>query len=237
MPPVKPYRQILIEECGEALVTIPDGEFARLDPHPYVALGAPYGPHSPWRVRAGILDALRRAQQALRAMRPGWGFLLFDAYRPNAVQSFMVERELTIQAKLAGFDPAALTAAQRDDLLTRKVFRLFAIPSEDPATPPPHSTGAAIDLTLIDEAGREVDMGSPLDENSERSMPDFFAAATDEAGRAAHARRGLLRDAMAAAGFERNPSEWWHFSQGDQLAVWTRHGLGTPHKARYGMAD
>lgn len=237
MPPVKPYRQIAIVECGEPLVNIPADEFARLNPHPYVALGAPYGEASPWQVRRGVLDALRTAQRHLRTQHPHLGFLLFDAYRPNQVQHFMVERELTIQAQAAGLDPHSLSAAQRDRLLTEKVYRLFAIPSDDPRTPPPHSTGAAIDLTLCDDTGREIDMGSPVDENSERSLPDYFAAAPDEAGRKAHANRCLLNDVLTAVGFVRNPSEWWHFSMGDQLAVWTRHGLETIQVARYGSAE
>jgi D-alanyl-D-alanine dipeptidase len=216
------------------LVTIPADEFARLTPHPYIALGAPYGEASPWQVRRGVLDALRAAQRQLRQTRPDLGFLLFDAYRPNQVQHFMVEWELTIQAEAAGFDANALSAEQRDRLLTEKVYRLFAIPSDDPRTPPPHSTGAAIDLTLCDDTGREIDMGSPVDENSERSLPDHFAAAQYTAGRQAHANRSLLNDVLTAAGFVRNPSEWWHFSIGDQLAVGTHHGLETIQVARYG---
>ena len=34
-----------------------------------------------------------------------------------------------------------------------------------------------MDLTLVDESGQEIDMGSPIDEISERSYPDHFASA------------------------------------------------------------
>jgi D-alanyl-D-alanine dipeptidase len=48
----KTRHEIRIEECGEPLVAIPDdGTFVFANPHPYVALGAPYGNVSPFAVR------------------------------------------------------------------------------------------------------------------------------------------------------------------------------------------
>ncbi|HUY68449.1 MAG TPA: M15 family metallopeptidase [Alphaproteobacteria bacterium] len=235
---MKPYRSIPIKECGEVLAPIPRDKFAFFAPHAYQALGAPYNGASPWMLRRGVLQALLRVQERLRATRPGWTIMLFDAYRPNAVQGFMVEREFAIQAKAAGFDPATLTEAQRAQL-AEKVFRLWGIPSDDPKTPPPHSTGAVIDCTLADEHGREADMGAPIDENSDRSHPDYFATAQDEAGRRAHANRVLLYELMRAEGFHRATDEWWHFSQGDQSWAWHQREkkLDAGAIAVYGRAD
>ncbi len=81
-------------------------------------------------------------------------------------------------------------------------------------TPPPHSTGAAVDVTLVDDNKRVVDMGSPIDEMSERSLPDYFANNSVEAQQY-HAHRQLLHNVMLKAGFQRNPREWWHFSLGE----------------------
>ena len=236
MPSVKPYRAVPIRECGEPMVAVPRDAFVFFEPHPYVALGAPYGSASPWMLRRSILESLQKAQQKLQQLHPGWRFMLFDAYRPNAVQAYMVERELSIIAKSEGLDAAKLPDAERERLLI-KVFRLFAIPSDDPATPPPHSTGAAFDCTLMDADGHEIDMGSPLDENSDRSLPDYFAKATDIVGKAAHANRVFLNDLLQEQGFRRNPSEWWHFSRGDQLAVWADRDKNPGGVAIYGRAD
>ena len=96
----------------------------------------------------------------------------------------------------------------------------WATPSFDPATPPPHSTGAAIDVTLTDENGRAVDMGSPIDELSDRSFPDHFAGSNDPEAQQCDRHRTLLLNAMRSAGFQRHPKEWWHFSCGDQLHTW-----------------
>ena len=118
------------------------------------------------------------------------------------------------------------------------VGRLWAPPSEDPATPPPHSTGSAVDLTLVDERGEAVAMGSAIDAIGAVAEPDH-------PGRMAQAlpageereqllrfqqHRNLLREAMASAGFAQHPGEWWHFSWGDQLWAWRR---GAP-EALYG---
>ncbi len=236
MAPVKPYRSIPIRECGEALTIIPRDAFAFYDPHPYVALGAPYGDANPWMLRPRVLYALQRAQKKLEAVKPGWKILMFDAYRPNAVQAFMVENELKIQAKADGLDAANLTSAEREKLLA-KVYLFWGIPSEDPQTPPSHSTGAAIDVTLADENGNEVDMGSPIDENSPRSYADHFATAIDDARKIFNDNRELLNGVLQGEGFRRHPQEWWHFSRGDQFGVWLEHGLGNDKFAIYGRAD
>ena len=120
---MKTYRAIPIEECNDPLVAIPPGVVAFTAPHPYVALGAPYGAASPWMLRRRVLAALLRARDELGARRPGWTLKLFDAYRPNSVQAFMVWREFGRQAKLAGRSLATFGDAaelrQRDPELVR----------------------------------------------------------------------------------------------------------------------
>lgn len=230
---MKSYQAIPIEECSEALVAIPPEPFAFTQPHPYRVLDAPYGEASPWLLRQRVLDALLRAHAGLEAQRPGWRLRLFDAYRPLAVQAFMVRREFIRQAELAEVslagcsDPAALQLRNPDlyQRLAAKVFEFWGVPSADPRTPPPHSTGAAVDLTLQDEAGHEVDMGGQIDETTERSYPDHYADATTPQTRAFHEHRVLLNQVMSAAGFCRHGNEWWHFSLGDQMWAWT---LGKP---------
>lgn len=218
-------------------MAIPKDSFAFFDPHPYVAAGADFGGASPWVLRKGVLESLKRAHLNLQKQRLGWKLMLHNTYRPNAVQAYMVEREYRLLAKAGGLT-YPLSAADRE-ALTPKVFRLWGVPSEDPATPPPHSTGAAIDLTLADENGQEVNMGSPIDENSDRSNPNYFANAADQAGREAHANRMLLNDIMTAQGFYRVSGEWWHFSKGDQIAAWLERQTnpGSQTVAIYGRAD
>jgi len=210
---MKPYQQVPILECGEALIAIPS-EFSRVSPHPYEKLGAPYGDRSPFYLRQGVVDRLIVAQQTLQKDHPNWQIQIFDAYRPVAVQRFMVDYTFSELAQTQNLTPENLSDQQRQDLL-QQVYQFWAIPNLDPAMPPPHSTGAAIDVSLIDKTGIEIDMGSPIDEISERSFPNHFARGSDF-----DQRRQTLNHAMTTAGFKRHWNEWWHFSYGDQIWAW-----------------
>lgn len=216
---MKPYHQIPIDECGEVLVPIPLERFGWISPHPYQALGAPYGHQSPFFLRQQVLERLLQAQQVLQQHQPGWRFLIFDAYRPLAVQQFMVDYTLTELAQARGLSLPDLSPQVRQTLL-EEVHQFWAPPSPNPATPPPHSTGAAIDLTLQDERGQPVPMGSPIDEISPRSHPQYFGDRPDQESQTFHHHRQLLWRALSATNFQQHPNEWWHFSWGDQLWAW-----------------
>lgn len=213
---MKPYQKIPILECGEPLVPIPLDKFAVESPHPYEKLGAPYGDASPYYLRESVLAALIAAQAQLQQQHPGWRIQLFDAYRPVAVQQFMVDYTFAEVIRARQLNPDTLSNQQRDAIL-EDVYTIWAVPSPNPLTPPPHSTGAAIDMTLVDATGEPIDMGSAIDELSDRSHPDYYA---NQAEKPYHAHRQLLRDVMYSAGFRRHPGEWWHFCLGDQMWAW-----------------
>jgi zinc D-Ala-D-Ala dipeptidase len=227
---MKPYQQVPILECGEPLVSIPVHQFSLELPHAYQQLGAPYGDKSPYYLRQGVLSRLIQAQDRLQEFYPGWKIQIFDAYRPIAVQQFMVDYTFAQQVQAQGLTPETLTPDQHQGILAQ-VYEFWAMPSLDPATPPPHSTGAAIDVTLMNQFGEVVDMGSPIDEISPRSYPDYFAASSDPQAPQYHCHRQLLATTMVAVGFQRHPKEWWHFSWGDQMWVW----LIQQTQARYGV--
>ncbi|ELS32167.1 MULTISPECIES: M15 family metallopeptidase [Pseudanabaena] len=230
----KPYQIIPISECGEQLVAI-TSDICRIAPHPYMALGAPYGDRSPFFIRQGILEKLQKSQAYLQTLRPNWQIAVFDAYRPIPVQQFMVDYSFTQLAESKGLSIENLTKEQKESLMM-EVIKFWAIPSDDPKTPPPHSTGAAIDVTLYrapsqgEDSIQEINMGSPIDEISDRSLPDYFADSLDIKEREFHRDRQLLNQVMTHSGFQRHPNEWWHFSYGDQLWAW----ISNENSAMYG---
>ncbi|MEM6451289.1 MAG: M15 family metallopeptidase [Cyanobacteria bacterium P01_D01_bin.105] len=230
---MKPYQKVPIEECGEALIAIPLKQFAVVTPHPYVALGAPYGHYSPYFLRQGVIQKLLAAQAYLQRDYPTWKLQIFDAYRPISVQQFMVDYTFRQLAIAECLDITTINEDARERLQA-KVSKFWAAPSSNPQTPPPHSTGAAIDLTLANEAGNSVDMGSAIDELSPRSYPSHFAAQKGDAAQQFHHHRQILAQAMTRAGFQQHPNEWWHFSIGDQLWAWQ---IGNEAIARYGNAS
>lgn len=235
---MKPYQQIPIVECGEPLVPIPTEKFAIASPHPYEKLGAPYGGKSPYFLRQSVLDSLMIAQEALQQQCPGWQIQIFDAYRPIPVQQFMVDYTFAEVAQAQGVNPETLNLAQREAIF-EQVYQFWAAPNLDLAMPPPHSTGAAIDVTLVDETGHPVDMGSPIDEISPRSYPNYFADKAEPEAQVYHQHRQRLKQAMLRAGFQQHPNEWWHFCLGDQMWAWLSQQADPTCavKARYGRVD
>jgi D-alanyl-D-alanine dipeptidase len=229
---LRPWSPIPIHDCGEPLVDLPPA-LHRLEPHPYESLGAPYGlDRSPFRLRRGVIDRLLAAQAELRTRQPGLRLAIFDAWRPLAVQRFMVRHALVEECARRGVDPD--DACPELEQVRQLVARFWAPPSDDPATPPPHSTGAAVDLTLADASGQALAMGGEIDALGAISEPDHYAAWAEGASECEaaqwHRRRLLLRDCLAEAGFAQHPNEWWHYSHGDQLWAWCT-GSGA---ARYG---
>ncbi len=220
--PLKPYKLVPIQECSEPLVAIPAEPFAFIHPHPYEQLGAPYDDKSPFYVRQGFLERLLYAQNQLQSIKPDWKIQIFDAYRPLAVQQFMVDYTFAEVLQQKGLTETDLTEPERAAML-ELVYEFWALPDADPTKPPPHSTGGAIDVTLVDATGRVVNMGSPIDELSPRSYPNHFANSQNTLEQTYHAQRELLNQVMVEAGFMRHPGEWWHFCYGDQMWAWLRN--------------
>ena len=218
---LRSWNNIKIKECNEPLISIPKSIF-RLTPHPYMSLGAPYLAGSdPWVLRRSVLERLIHAQQYLSEINPQLKLALFDAWRPISVQKFMFD--YTVQEICRSKGIVIDDMSNKGDIIDviEEVGCFWARPSSNPLTPPPHSTGAAIDLTLSDMNGNPLDLGGEIDFIGAESSPDFYKE--DNLGipcsknQVFHNRRSLLFSVMDQAGFVQHPNEWWHFSYGDQL--------------------
>ena len=232
---MRPYHQIPIEDCGEPLIAIPIKNFALELPHPYVSLGAEYGDKSPYCLRQGVVQALLEAQFLLEKRYPHWKIKVYDAYRPVSVQQFMVNYTYNSLLKSHNLQEQQLSPQQRQEFWNQ-VYQLWAAPSLDKTMPPPHSTGAAVDVTIIDAEENSLDMGGNIDELSERSHPDYYISDRDGDNQHYQFNRQLLNRVMTNAGFCRHPGEWWHFSFGDQMWAWLHNQDRPTNKAiaRYG---
>jgi D-alanyl-D-alanine dipeptidase len=70
-----------------------------------------------------------------------------------------------------------------------------------------HNKGAAVDLTLTDSTGSELDMGTPFDHFGREAHHAYTNLPIEVL-----TRRRRLKEAMESAGFEAITSEWWHYS-------------------------
>lgn len=96
----------------------------------------------------------------------------------------------------------------------------------------PHSAGAAVDLTLADADGRELDLGTRMNATPEESAGACYTRA-ENISDGARSHRAVLSTALTAAGLVNYPTEWWHWSYGDRY--WA---LGTgAAAAHYGPVE
>jgi zinc D-Ala-D-Ala dipeptidase len=164
--------------------------------------------------RLGVAERLRAVQ---RACPSGTRLLLIEAYRPVDVQRrYFNEYAARLAAEHPEWDASTIFA---------NASRYVAPPKVDP----PHSTGGAIDLTLSDERGCELDLGTRVNASPEESDGACFTDAPT-IGESARTNRALLAALMDQAGFVNYPTEWWHWSFGDRYWAYV---TGRP-AARYG---
>jgi D-alanyl-D-alanine dipeptidase len=138
--------------------------------------------------------ALEASVAYLAEYRPGATLLVLDALRPQRVQEQLWE------------------SLQGTDLLSYLA---------EPTRGSIHSFGMAVDVTVLDEDGNELDMGTEFDDLSERSHParEGLMLARGELTQHQLGNRQLLRNAMLAGGWVGINSEWWHFDCGDRELV------------------
>ena len=167
-------------------------------------------------VRKGLADRLSVAQAALPL---GIRLHVVEGHRTAASQQAIVA---SYSAELCAAHPGI----SADDL--HRLSSRFVAPLEVA----PHVAGAAVDLTLIDACGQELDLGTPIDATPEQSGGRCYFAAAD-ISRDARANRNLLARVLTDAGLVNYPTEWWHWSFGDRY--WAL-STGADH-AIYGPVD
>ena len=110
----------------------------------------------------------------------GFGLKIWDGYRPLSVQKKMWEKMP---------DPSYVANPQRGSN---------------------HNRGAAVDVTLVDLNGNELEMPTEFDDFSRRARSDYLFVSDP-----VKKNRTILQDAMRAQGFQTTSSEWWHFNDKD----------------------
>ena len=161
----------------------------------------------------------RRLLVAAAALPGGISLALNEGYRRPAIQRRYFE---SYAATLADLDPSL-----GDDEVHRLASRYVSPPDLAP-----HTTGAAVDVLLLDEDGDPVDVGCPINASPEESEGRCYTDHPAVTGAPRDHRRALVR-AMTAAGFVNYPTEWWHWSYGDRY--WAMH-TGAP-AAIYGVVE
>ncbi|MFG2483392.1 M15 family metallopeptidase [Streptomyces virginiae] len=150
-------------------------------------------------LRSGVLDRLHHAQSLLPN---GLRLLVVEGFRPPALQHrYFEEYAAELRAANPGWSAEELRAQA-----SRYV---------SPPEIAPHSAGAAVDLTLVNTDGTELDMGTRINANPEESGGACYTLA-DGLPHQARLHRATLSHALTAARLVNYGTEWWHWSFGDR---------------------
>lgn len=134
-----------------------------------------------------IAEMVVRAQKKLKSSHPKWSLIILDAARPMSVQQFM------------------------HDLVDGTAESIYvANPKHGGGR---HNYGTAVDLTIVDENGKWLDMGSGFDYFGEASHVgnDQDLLKRGLISKESVQNRKILADLMKSVGFVQHPKEWWHF--------------------------
>lgn len=134
------------------------------------------------------MRCLKKAQILLKAERPEYSLIVYDAGRPMSVQKKMWDKVKGTNKQKYVSNPA------RGGGL--------------------HNYGLAVDITIIDRNGIPLPMGTEFDHlgyeagiTNEQALVKRGKISKKELQ-----NRLLLRNVMKKAGFRPLPSEWWHFN-------------------------
>lgn len=126
-----------------------------------------------------VEPAARALQAAANILRKkGYRIKIWDGYRPRAIQYTLWE-VVSPDQKIYVADP-------------HKGSR--------------HNRGCAVDLTLVDSQGNELDMGTAFDDFSPKAHRNYTNLPPNIV-----ANRKILEDALTDQGFIGIHHEWWHF--------------------------
>jgi D-alanyl-D-alanine dipeptidase len=129
---------------------------------------------------------LSQAIAYLNQSKPGYKLIIFDALRPRSAQYKLWEH-------VVGTEQEKYVA--------------------NPVSGSMHNYGFALDLSVLDEQGLELDMGTVFDAFTELSQPQLETQFLKQGliSQKHVDNRLILREAMTQAGFIQLPHEWWHF--------------------------
>jgi D-alanyl-D-alanine dipeptidase len=147
--------------------------------------------------RESVALMLRNAQSLLPS---GLSLHIVGAFRPFEIQKKMYE---AARAELREQHPS-----WDEELLTEYLNVFSAPPIWE--TPPPHTTGGAVDLGITDQSGERLDFVSPFEmgwDSAPTALPGLSAKA--------RANRNLLSAVLLESGLTNFPGEWWHWSYGE----------------------
>ena len=130
----------------------------------YPLLGMRHGENRCF-VRREVYEKLLEAQ---RMLPEGLFLRVWDAWRPFALQEELYHVYGAQILESQGLTNASFEEKQQ------AISQFVSLPRPERDYPPLHTTRGAVDVTLIDALGNELDMGTAFDSFSEKSASYFY---------------------------------------------------------------
>lgn len=192
--PITDLKRVPIVECGESLVDF-------MEVCPGVILDRPrFNYRRETLVRERVAEAIR---QAIVKLPKDYHLAVVEGWRPMHIQRRMY---LGIWQRFKEKHP------DWSDVKMRRVVNRYTAPYDSPKVPPPHSTGGAIDVILVRADGSPYDHTTPYD----RFDPVCYSMDAPGLSAEAARTRQILKEIFADTVLTNYPSEYWHWSFGDQ---------------------
>lgn len=156
-------------------------------------------------VREKVGDLLVKAAESLPQ---GYKLKIFDCWRPFALQ-----KELYEVYRKSIITDYSLEDKNFDEQ-EKFISGFISLPIDNADVPPVHTTGGAVDLTIVDKDNNEIPMGTGFDSFLPETNTAFFENNCDITVRD---NRRMLYQIMTDAGFTNLPAEWWHFDYGNRF--------------------
>lgn len=207
---------IPIVDNQEAIIELRNQKEILYGPSPEVPNNTDYT-----KIRKTVYEKLLQAQSLLpKDLR----FCLYEGYRSLTLQKTLFDNRFQMNRQLY----PQWSDEQVFDETTKMVS---PIKNKDGSQKtPPHSTGGAIDIYLVNKEGKYVNMGIHPEDWMKDETGTFSQTDTTSISEESRKYRKIMADALREADFVNYPTEYWHWSYGDQY--WAYH-KGHPH-ALYG---
>lgn len=199
--------RIPIIENNEILIDLKDQEEILYGPSPEIPNNQDYT-----KLRLSVYNKLKEAQKLLPQ---GLRFCIYEAYRSLKTQELIFEKH---HKQIKELHPE-WTQERCFDETTKLVSPV--INKDGSKNIPPHSTGGAFDIYLVDCNGDIIDMGIYVKDWLQDLTGELSATDSQKISDQAKANRKIMNGALKAVGFVNYPTEYWHWSYGDRY--WAYH--------------
>ncbi len=209
---------IPIIDNGDIFIDLKDQNLLIYGPSPEIPNNTDYT-----KMRKAVYEKLLQAQDLLPE---GIRFCLYEGYRSLSLQKILFDTRYEIIRK-HNINWSKNQIFEETINLVSPVINL-----DGSANIPPHSTGGAVDLYLIDNMGNPLEMGiHPEDWMQDESGSISLTHSAIISTEAKHHRR-IMNRVLETVGLVNYPTEYWHWSYGDRY--WA-YQLGRPHALYGGM--